>query len=575
MEPTEPKLEFFDDIKSQLILVLGGIISLTTVIPAFLNSTCDIFGWDDIRWGYYVFVFIYFIIPYLFYLAYCSIHDNVGFLELLPDRWLQVLKKKRPRVIWLDRYSWDAQRTSPVLAFPRSPYQWEAIYNRPGRLQKMKLLAGFSRRTLAEQLLTLAIFLYLLCPSFFVNTYVSIMLVAVSLGYFLFFLVFFMAPRYNAIHGLWKEYRLIGLLLIGLFAIFFAGIIKKAREIPINYSILNQEAAFDAFNANNALKKDVVDVVQYAKETAYKYRVAAGAKSPDRDIRRTGSSAQCPGCNFKGIYLQLRTIDNNKHLTAVSLKKDSILLRQKFTKLFALDSSFVKTDNRSFDDVFQVEDFCFNLYDYAAAIQRAKLAATGALWAKQLKVLQIKSLCWFFFLLLISLCLWLKMQAKLKLDSPADEADQQKISDNIGQIKALILLLFVLIVPWFRQIDAASVDLTRPFLNVTLSGLASGSYNSREQDVSSTKTVMDSTKITEKTVIIFPADTIRIHDTVRIASNNYGLGAPFIDRNYFPFLDSMKADMDSSFNATRAQIQNVANHVIANPAERYVNPKKP
>lgn len=84
MSAEQPKLEFFSDIKEKLFLILGGIISLATVIPAFLNSTSEIFGWEHIVYGYVVFVLVYFIAPYVFYLFYCSIHDNGGYLELLP-----------------------------------------------------------------------------------------------------------------------------------------------------------------------------------------------------------------------------------------------------------------------------------------------------------------------------------------------------------------------------------------------------------------------------------------------------------------------------------------------------------
>jgi len=91
----KPKLEFFDDIKTQVFLVLAGVVSLTTVIPAFLNSTSEIFGWQKISWGYYLFLFLYFILPYVFYLFYCSIHDDVGYLELLPHRVLERLWRRR------------------------------------------------------------------------------------------------------------------------------------------------------------------------------------------------------------------------------------------------------------------------------------------------------------------------------------------------------------------------------------------------------------------------------------------------------------------------------------------------
>jgi hypothetical protein len=245
MDDSKDKLEFFSDIRDKLFLILGGIISLATVIPAFLNSTSKIFGWEHISIGYYVFVAIYFIFPYVFYLLYCSIHDDVGYLELLPDGALGFLKERT-------------------------------------------LL-----KTIIELLLPLVVLVYLAFPLPFLDICVSLFFC----GFALFCFIWFLWAFRNA-GALWKEFIIVGTIIILVFGLFFINTIHREskRDVKLfTYSFGRQDAAFQAYEARDALKSNLTDL----RTLSGRFLLCSGR----------GHNCSTPACLFRSqSRLNVRTV---------------------------------------------------------------------------------------------------------------------------------------------------------------------------------------------------------------------------------------------------------------------------
>jgi len=428
MDDAKPKLEFFSDIKDKFFLILGGIVSLTTFIPAFLNKTAEIFGWQSIAWGYYCFVAIYFIFPFIFYLLYCGIHDYVGFLELLPDRILNRLNKRK----------------------------WVMF--------------------LAEVIIACLAMIYLVCPVPGLNEWGSFCLIALSLGCFgRFFLNY---VRVKSLKPLVMEFTIIGLVIILIFGLFFKNIFQNGhKDGLLSYSKTDQLKAFDAYDSKDALKKYYIDVLDSSRVSTYKYGMEAAvlAPAPSGGIEIKQSSLY--PC-LLDLYLHIRELEMKKDtpLSICFIKQNAAAFRQTATDLRKYEEASIAANNHNLNELNQISQSSFYLYDYALAVQKEKLAPITDKWTMVLKDLQYKSLVWFQLLILMSLCLWLKMQVKLKSIPNKAYKHVPLIIDNLSQIKSLIFLLFVLVIPWFRSIDAKSVALDRPFLNLSLTGLVNGEY---------------------------------------------------------------------------------------------------
>lgn len=515
MSAEKPKLEFFDDIKSQLVLILAGIVSLATVIPAFLNSTAELLGWNNIRYGYYLFVFLYFITPYLFYLIYCSIHDDVGYLELLPAAWLTKLKK------------WKHYKIAFETAIP---------------------------------LFALVYLVWPQCPIEDITSMVLYFLAVFCCVYF--------AGAYWHRGGVYKEFRIIACTVIIAFAFFLGNMLK---QIP-DYSSTTQNKAFDAYKTKNTLKQDFIDVLDNMRREAYKCRMQAAVQRPQLETTPLKGDV-CIGCGINAVYGVIKKIDDEKSLLQSSLKADLSSLKKFSDSVVAYDRQVVKANDTTLyraEEIYQASAY---LCDYALAVQRKQLITINSDWAKLLQNLQFKSMIWFHFLILLGLCLWLKMQ--IRLTSPDlifyrdIEEETLKKTDNISQVKSLILLLFVLTVPWLRHIDANDIALERPFLNISLSGLANGIAGSTPSttNIEVQKTTSDTTRIISIPFIIHTVDTITKVKTDTIWYYPT-FGGPVIDSPYKykrdPILNIIKSNIDTN----QMYILEMAKRTIANPADR-------
>lgn len=521
MEDNDSKPGFFSDIRKNFFLIIGGIVSLTTVIPAFLNQTSDIFGWKHISTGYHAFIIIYFIAPYIFYLLYCRIYDYAGLTELLSPKYNDKLNKNR------------------------------------------------NIRILAEALFVIAIFIYLSTPGYFFNAFISILLILVPTGCFIYFL--YQYEQDTRIRALWKEFGMIGGLVILVFGLFFIGTFRQEKETELfPYSTKDQQNTFAAFDLRNNLKKGYLDMMDAARAVTYKYRLQAGGYQPINAKTQPPAQVIFERKYCDNIYNELYAIDKGEGLDLEFVTDNAAKLKASVDDLLAYDKTLTNVSVIS-----QVDENFYDIYNYTVAIQKANLAITNQKWAKELKVLQFKSMCWFFALILLGLCLWFKLQVKLKLLPDNDKPSLSgPVNDNISQVKALILLLFILIVPWFRQLDAKDMDLEKPFLNISLSGLVNGEYHPPVQITTQHTTASSTYAMPDVDSKVNPKDTNQIKKEII---------------KYIQVSQQIHHSQDSMFNVLNNNIRNVdagvrsagrnigyiqngtsefANSMLTNPAEK-------
>jgi hypothetical protein len=427
------KLEFFSDFKDKFFLILAGIISLATFIPAFLNKAAEIFGLDSINKGYYVFVGVYFVLPYIFYVLYCSIHDDVGYLELLPTDAISWLKQKK----------------------------------------------GLT--TVVEMALPIVVFFYLIIPGVVFDSTLSFILCGTAIIIFIICLWVFRKDV-----PLLKEVGIIGIFIIPLFGLFFYNIIskdsKKENDL-FGYTMNAQCSAFAAYASQQALKTDFVDSLDLIKRRTYhKYLEAALNSKTDGTI--TLNKIDHADADLANLWTDVYRVRTENQLSkawldlwAKDIKRDEDCVFRKENCLIA------KNDPSAVSYTYFAAKYCYNLAEYAHVVQKIKTRATAARWAKLLKVLQYKSLAWFFFLIILGLCLWFKLQFKLRSITNPAHSQIPLLKDNVSQVKSFVFFLFILILPWFRTIDAKDVELDKPFLNFSLNNLFNGSFSSQELPV--------------------------------------------------------------------------------------------
>jgi hypothetical protein len=513
MDKDKPKLEFFNDIKTQLLLVLGGIVSLTTVIPAFLNSTSQLFGWDNIRYGYYLFVLLYFIIPYLFYVFYCSIHDDVGYLELLSSKKLKWLKERR------------------------------------------------HTKNLIETAIPLIVFLYMVWPACPFEEILSLILYISSLACFIYF-----AFAYYKYKVIFKEFLIITSIIFIAFLLFLCNLLYNASK----YSADAQKQAFEAYQKKGVFKNGFTAVLDSARREAYKCRMQAALLRPALESSPL-KDYSCKTCALGSIYNIIYTVDTTKNQPLVFLKEQAVKLNTAVNRMLNKDQLLVKANDGSLYHVIAIYQACSYLYDYGVAVEREKQDSLNGQWAKLLQNLQFKSMLWFHFLIILGMCLWLKMQCDpvsgTTLYSEM-EVEAAKKTDNISQVKSLVLLLLVLIVPWLRRIDSKEIELERPFLNITLAGLVEGTPRpvTANCSVNIERARPDTARIISVPFIVYSVDTVKKVDTIRIPVLTF---SPYIYKR-----DSILNTINKNVLNNGKLIIDQAKKAIGNPKDRHLTVNK-
>jgi hypothetical protein len=447
------KLEFFSDLKEKFLLVLGGIISLSTVIPAFINHSSEIFGWENISSGYNLFVLLYFITPYLFYMVFCNIYSSVGFFGLIP---------------------WSFYRNLDYLM-----------------------------RLLLEGAVIIGIYYWLVYNIPWLNSALCCILFFLPIIPFVFILI---KPVRNAkLKALKKEFIIICSVIVVVFSLFLFGIVRNEHKAALfKFDSAKQQQAFVTFDNIDYLNRNYFQLIRSASEKADKYRNQAIALEPGlhipANIRDTVSG------QLWDIHNELQKIENTPVYDKKLIDKHVDSLNRCLENVLRQDSSCIYQSDKRYRTLL-IGESLIGLRYYAEKIRRDKQNQSNREWAGLLKVLQLKSLCWFFLLIMLGLCLWIRKQYVLvKLESDRQEMEtmfipsnissvlrtaaemqkQEKVenlntrisltTDDLAQIKSRIFLLFVLTVPWFRTIDEHTVDRERPFLNISLAGLINGSY---------------------------------------------------------------------------------------------------
>lgn len=419
----EKRLNFFADINKQIFVIVGGLIAVSTLIPLFINRLGSIFGFP-VSCSYYFFVFLYFAFPVIFYLLYCSIYDYVGFLKLIPP-------KKYERL---------------------SPSQWK------------KIELGF----------ILLIFLWL-CWGNLYSKWASILLYVISIGIFFSFLF---SKSYKVIKGSWKEFRIIGFSVISIFTLFlFSKSRLKVFEEPVceQYKLLQgtnniNAAAFDIYSKQKEIPDSLIKPID---QLITKYQ---------NDVIKV--SIQNPNRPFGTIKLS-----NN----------DSLYFNEIFKAINQFERKNIDSANSSDlrDTIITIanqlwphntdkeirEDTCYKLYQtfltiqsYLQIVVQEKSLFVKKYWALLLSNLQVKGLTWFFFLVIVCLCLWLQSMKELSdkaiknINASQQARDKagneiQKINDNSDQIRSMFFIILLLTIPFFKDINEKTINLSMPFVD--------------------------------------------------------------------------------------------------------------
>jgi hypothetical protein len=432
MEESNNKLEFFSDLRDKFFLILGGIVSLATVIPAFLNKTSEIFGLNQICVGYYIFVAVYFVVPYVFYLAYCGIHDDVGYLQLLPTKQTDFLK------------------------------------------------ANWWLKVAMELVLPLVAFFYLIIPCQFSIVSGSVIFFVIAVLCFAWFVIIY-----------WKDEKLrsevlgIGAVTIAIFGFFFINIIKKEwpkKDGIFSYTSSMQEGAFKAYESSEALKKNFIVPLDSIKQISFNNYAKAILNIKKQEVVTTKIITYDKDDlkDIAAINKAISNIDTISNPTKEEIIKQVNLIKNSSKSLFQRENYLISSSDKfKFYEAVFIQRYFLSLFDRALGIQKIKIQQISVKWAGLLKGLQFKSLIWLLFLIILGLCLWFKTMVKIQWITNQKDSRLPLLKDNASQVKSLIFLLVVLIIPWFRTIDSDSVELDKPFLNFSLSKLSNGSYESQ------------------------------------------------------------------------------------------------
>ena len=423
------KLSFFSDVKDKLFLIVAGFLSITTIIPSFINNLKDIYGIEEIWIAYWLFVFLYFIFPYVFFTVYCSIYDYVGLFRLLPEKAQEFLNR---RII-----------------------------------SKIKL------SHIIEFIFVALAFGYLTFSIRYISFFVSIFLYAVTVGVFMHYLINAKTifKRDYLINKDIVEFRVIGITILILFACFFGAKIyntfrknkHKVEHTLYAYSSANRKSAFDSYSFKDVLNKEFLERIILTRKETHNQTLQSHIRPADTVSGYQLGSKQ----SLLNIYTSIYKVDTAK-----------ILVNKNNFK--ALDSSLTLFDNCVLKRGYVADNIHKHMVEishYAEIVNQRKIDEITENWKYLLINLQIKSLVWFQLLIILALCLWLKMQYLVKT-SDGKSTKRALADDNIVQIKSLIYVLLILILPWFRHIDAKEIDLEKPFLSNNLKNLMEGDYDS-------------------------------------------------------------------------------------------------
>jgi len=406
------KLEFFSDIQQKLVLIAAGLLSITTIVPMFVNNIRDIFHLS-VEVGFYVFVFVYFFAPLILYITYCSIHDYVGFLQLLPPKQYDIFLTSKTGRQRTEFGIFILALLFLIVSFP--PYIGLAI------LMMLSASALVIRQTFDE------------------------------------------GRRSAPGKGLFKEFLIIGSSIFVLFLAFYVLNFDAVRGALFQNQCV-QADAFQYYKYNDNLDS-LIDQTSLLKHNAYKEFVFSKALCQITSENKKDKTTEVPD-SLCLVASGLAAADRRMSATASVSKMVTDIVKRKIT-----------------GNAPEVYRQCAILDEYAKTVRASAQNTIKEKWVRLIQQIQYKGLLWLLILILLSLCLWLRMNLKLlklkavtfPLAVPAD--DIAKVTDNIAQIKTLIYILLLLVLPFFRHIEKKDIDLSKPYLNFSLANVFKGSFD--------------------------------------------------------------------------------------------------
>jgi hypothetical protein len=416
------RLNFFDDLREKLILVAVGLLSMTTLVPLFFNQMSRVFG-VGIKTSYNVFVFLYFIFPVVFYILYCSIHDHIGFLKLLPKR----IYDKFSKAIWIG-----------VECIFLITCCWALLtYN------------GFA-------------------------SWIFVIIIGVLVAQ-LFRIYLKARPFYPVEDGVWKEFLVLSSVTLALFSVLFYLNFSKIKESFRSDGLTAEKArhSFQYYGYKDTLKKYLQDPVDTFVEESHRALLGALIKKPNEG-------------EFQTTALPNNIIDSlGKMEDLVSTAcADSCwsLPMAKTPGSFNDLIRYILRSKSTGPTQYKTYESALFLQLYVQKMIDIKRDGIKDAWAARLGNLQWKGLAWLLFLIIASLCLWLFMMNELAAKSNAEIRRSsrykgkhgkatQALNDNVDQIKGFTYICILLVVPFFKPIDKSEVALDRPFLNFGVEAL--------------------------------------------------------------------------------------------------------
>jgi hypothetical protein len=384
------------------------------------------------------------------------------------------------------------------------------------------------------------------------------------------FVAFTVRKSPNCSQELLKEYLVIGIAIIALFCVFFI-LSSNRKKLPHTFSQRTHVQAFEAYQLKDTMKKNLISLIDSVRLRAYGYRMHADIMDPTLE-NGNYKPDNCDKCNIGPISKELDSIDI-RDSTVTMLKRDLGSLKKDVNIMLRYDSALMKTKNSNLYHAIEIYKLSVYLSEYANTINNHKTEWINKRWAKLLNDLQFKSLIWFQFLILVGLALWLKMQIEYKVLVNVKSYKVPIYKDNISQVKSLTMLLFVLIIPWFKKIDDKTVDTEKPFLTVSVSSL----LNSAPPPTANVQTECCNDTAHESSFVINIVDNVRSRDTVVLKNRDTIYCACYPNYILPPGLklnDSLMQKINTSIKATdstRDLVIAVAKRSIGNLSDRDIN----
>jgi hypothetical protein len=422
------RLNFFADINRQIFVIIGGLLAIATIIPIFINKIGSIFG-IPIQYSYYLFVFLYFIFPVIFYLLYCSIYDYVGFLKLIPDR---IYGNFTPRA-------------------------WKAI----------------------ELMIILGVFWWL-CWGNIDYKWTCSLLYILSIAIFIVFLI---NPSYKGIRGTKREFIIIGVTVIAIFSLFFFTEERSVKNLTHDRNLAEynrsankkgdnaNDVAFALFQKQKAIENSLLKPTDSLIANFQKGILRVSVRYPSRNLSYVRLNS-IDSFRFNKAFDAVTRLERTGNIVNINLSTErNVILTN--TNLIWPRSDSLETRG---DTCFRIYSTFLSLQSYLQSVAREKNEYVKKYWAILLSNLQVKGLSWFFFLVIVCLCLWLHSMKELaeiykkraianEIKAKVLEWQTQKINDNSDQIRSLFYVVVLLVMPFFKTIDEKTISLTMPFVD--------------------------------------------------------------------------------------------------------------